>query len=102
MKVAIQYKKKIKKTTNEHNIKGQENIKDKVKEDHVRKVVQVRRDPELHQIVTDYHIIELQVQQLIALKDKKSKKEKDKLEELLALNCENLEKNVDLVRDRRS
>merc|ERR1712105_391850 len=50
----------------EHNIKGQDNIKDRSKEDNVRKVIQVRRDPELHQIVTDYHIIELQVQQLIA------------------------------------
>merc|ERR1712173_373953 len=52
----------------EHNIKGQDNIKDRSKEDNVRKVIQIRRDPELHQIVTDYHIIELQVQHLIALK----------------------------------
>ena len=86
----------------EHNIKGKDNIKDRSKEDNVRKVIQIRRDPELHQIVTDYHIIELQVQKLIALKDKKGKKEKDKLEDLIALNCENLELNVDLVRDRRS
>merc|ERR1712173_339764 len=51
-----------------HNIKGKDNIKDRSKEDNVRKVIQIRRDPELHQIVTDYHIIELQVQHLIALK----------------------------------
>ena len=36
------------------------------------------------------------------MKDKKGKKEKDKLVDLLALNCENLEINVDLVRDKRS
>ena len=65
---------KNEKITNENNIKGQ----DKIKADYVRKVLQVRRDPELHQIVTDYHIIELQVQQFIAMEGKKGKKEKDK------------------------
>merc|ERR1712237_52014 len=35
---------KNKKNTNENNIKGQDNIKDRIKEDNVKKVAQVRRD----------------------------------------------------------
>ena len=64
----------MKKTiTNENNIKDKDNFKGKDNIDYVRKVCQVRRDPELHQIVSDYNCIE---QQVIALKDKKSKKKR--------------------------